>query len=348
MPFPRRDRRTRRSASPKCSSASSRAPAARSGCRGCAARRWRSTMCTGGKPVAAPKALAAGIIDHVVDGSLLDGAIAFAKAKAAAGEIRKVREIAHRRRTGDARGSRRAPRCARRSRRPREALQAPFAVVDAIEAGLQNPFDAGSVRERELFADCVVSTESKALRHLFFAERDVAKVPDVPKDTPARDDHARRGDRRRHDGRRHHDDLRERRHPGAAQGCRRCGAAARARDDPQELRRHDVQGQDDRRAGREDDGAHHADDDVRRLRPGGHRRRGGVREHGPEEGDVRRARQGDAARLRAGVELLHARHRRVRAGERPADAGDRPSLLQPGERDEAARDRPRHARRARR
>ena len=47
-------------------------------------------------------------------------------------------------------------------------------------------FDAGSRRERELFADCVLSTESKALRHLFFAEREAAKIPDVPKDTPAR------------------------------------------------------------------------------------------------------------------------------------------------------------------
>ncbi len=48
-------------------------------------------------------------------------------------------------------------------------------------------FDAGSLRERELFADCVVSTESKALRHLFFAEREAAKVPDVPKETPVKD-----------------------------------------------------------------------------------------------------------------------------------------------------------------
>src|SRR5207247_1076138 len=43
------------------------------------------------------------------------------------------------------------------------------------------------LRERELFADCVVSTESRALVHMFFAERDVAKIPDVPKDTPARE-----------------------------------------------------------------------------------------------------------------------------------------------------------------
>src|SRR4029450_4366452 len=63
---------------------------------------------------------------------------------------------------------------------------APFAVVDAIEAGLTMDFDAGSRREAELFADCVVSTESKAMRHLFFAEREAAKIPDVPKDMQTR------------------------------------------------------------------------------------------------------------------------------------------------------------------
>src|SRR3954462_15438374 len=50
-------------------------------------------MSTDGKPVPAPKALAAGIIDHIVDGDLLAGAIAFAKTKASAGGIRKVRDI---------------------------------------------------------------------------------------------------------------------------------------------------------------------------------------------------------------------------------------------------------------
>ena len=143
-------------------------------------------MSTDGKPVAAPKALAAGIIDHIVEGDLLDGAIAFAKAKANAGEIRKVREI------------RLAPEAVKAGLEACEAIRtllmktakgmaAPFAAVNAIEAGLKLPFDDGSVRERELFADCVVSTESKALRHLFFAEREVAKVPDIPKDTPTKE-----------------------------------------------------------------------------------------------------------------------------------------------------------------
>jgi 3-hydroxyacyl-CoA dehydrogenase len=59
--------------------------------------------------------------------------------------------------------------------------------VDAIQAALTHSFDEGSIRERELFAGCVVSIESKALRHMFFAEREVAKVPDIPRNTPTRE-----------------------------------------------------------------------------------------------------------------------------------------------------------------
>jgi len=143
-------------------------------------------MSTDGKPVPAPKAQAAGIVDHIVDGDLLAGAIAFAKSKAARGEIRKSREIPI---APDAAAAGLEAAAAARASLKKSArgLRAPLAAVEAIEAGVERGFDAGSERERELFAECVVSTESKALRHLFFAERDVAKVPDVPKDTPARD-----------------------------------------------------------------------------------------------------------------------------------------------------------------
>src|SRR6266508_5528551 len=51
-------------------------------------------ICTDGKPVPAPRALAAGVIDAIVQHNLLDGAVAFAKSKAATSEIRKAREIA--------------------------------------------------------------------------------------------------------------------------------------------------------------------------------------------------------------------------------------------------------------
>jgi len=143
-------------------------------------------MCTEGKPVPAAKALAAGILDAIVQNNLLDGAIEFAKAKATTGEIRKAREIVL---TADQiRSGLEACNATRQTlAKIARGARAPFAVVDAIEAGLDRSFDEGSNREREIFAACVISIESKALRHLFFAEREVAKVPDVPKDTPTRD-----------------------------------------------------------------------------------------------------------------------------------------------------------------
>src|SRR5262245_36730965 len=144
------------------------------------------TMCTDGKPVAAPKARAAGMIDDVAEGDLRAGAIAFAKGKAAAHEIRKVREIAISAEETKS-GLEACAKMRESLAKTAKGMRAPYAVVDAIEAGLRQGFDAGSIRERELFADCVVSTESKAVRHLFFAEREVAKVPDVPKDTPTKD-----------------------------------------------------------------------------------------------------------------------------------------------------------------
>ena len=143
-------------------------------------------MCTDGKPVAATRAQRDGIIDAVVDGDLLGGAIAFAKARALAGERRKTRELQDRiadRSAGLAACQAMRAALAKTAR----GARAPLAAVDAIEACLTSDFATGSRREIELFADCVLSTESKAMRHLFFAEREVAKIPDVPKDTPTRD-----------------------------------------------------------------------------------------------------------------------------------------------------------------
>jgi 3-hydroxyacyl-CoA dehydrogenase len=143
-------------------------------------------MSTDGKPVPAPKALAAGILDRIVEGDLLTGAILFAKAKAKAREIRKSRDVAI---SADAAEAALEATAAMRAslKKSAKGMVAPFAAVDAIEAGIRHGFDAGSERERELFAERVVSTESRALRHLFFAEREVAKVPDIPKDTPTSD-----------------------------------------------------------------------------------------------------------------------------------------------------------------
>ncbi|HEX4346051.1 MAG TPA: 3-hydroxyacyl-CoA dehydrogenase NAD-binding domain-containing protein, partial [Vicinamibacterales bacterium] len=136
-------------------------------------------MCTGGKLLPAPKAASAGIIDQIVDGDLLSGAIAFARARAEARDTRKTRDIP----TGDRTAGVAACDAARAALVLPDGVNAPRAAIDAIEAAFTLPFEQGSLKECELFATCVLSTESKALRHLFFAEREAAKIPDIPKDT---------------------------------------------------------------------------------------------------------------------------------------------------------------------
>ena len=64
---------------------------------------------------------------------------------------------------------------------------APDKIVSCIEAAVNLPMDQGLERERELFRELVTSPESAAMRHIFFAERQAAKIKDLPKDTPLRD-----------------------------------------------------------------------------------------------------------------------------------------------------------------
>src|SRR5260370_3629765 len=61
---------------------------------------------------------------------------------------------------------------------------APLAAIDAVEATTKLSFELGCQVEQRLFAECLVSSQAKALMHVFFAEREAAKVPDIPKDTP--------------------------------------------------------------------------------------------------------------------------------------------------------------------
>jgi 3-hydroxyacyl-CoA dehydrogenase len=140
-------------------------------------------MCTGGKPVDAKTAGNAGIVDNVSGKDLLDDARHFALAMAATGEIRKTRELTAK--IADRNAGVAACAAARASlEKTAKGVKAPFRAVDAIEGAFTLDFEAGSTRERELFAECVTSTESRALVHMFFADREAAKVPDVPKDTP--------------------------------------------------------------------------------------------------------------------------------------------------------------------
>jgi len=64
---------------------------------------------------------------------------------------------------------------------------APVKCVDIVELATKNKFDEGMRLEREVFTNLMLTPESRALRHIFVAERAAAKIPDVPEDTPKRD-----------------------------------------------------------------------------------------------------------------------------------------------------------------
>ncbi len=64
---------------------------------------------------------------------------------------------------------------------------APAKCVDAVEAATKKKFAEGMLVEREIFINLMWTAESRALRHLFMAERAASKIPDVPSDTPKRD-----------------------------------------------------------------------------------------------------------------------------------------------------------------
>jgi 3-hydroxyacyl-CoA dehydrogenase len=139
-------------------------------------------MCADGNPIKAVDALNSGIIDRLIEGDLLTGAVAFAR-EVADQPKRKTRERSDK--LGSAEQNAPIFAAARENARKKQrGLIAPLAAIDAIEAATRLPFDEGCKFERKLFMECLFSDQSKALIHVFFGEREVAKIPDIPKDTP--------------------------------------------------------------------------------------------------------------------------------------------------------------------
>jgi 3-hydroxyacyl-CoA dehydrogenase len=138
-----------------------------------------------GRHVPAPEALQLGILDAVVDDDkLLDSAISFAEKIADVRPLRRVRDMTDKIKAADP-GIFEAMR--KKIARSARNQRAPYACIDAVEAATRLGFDDGIKREREISAEVVNAPEAKALRYAFFAEREAAKVPGLPKDVPAID-----------------------------------------------------------------------------------------------------------------------------------------------------------------
>jgi len=140
-------------------------------------------MCADGNPIGAKEALELGIVDRIVEGDLLQGAVAFLREKIAGGEKPpKTRERDDK--LGDEATNAVIFEAARaQAKKIARGMMAPLAAIDAVEAATKLPFEEGCAREAELFQQCLFSDQSKAMIHVFFGEREVAKIPDVSKDT---------------------------------------------------------------------------------------------------------------------------------------------------------------------
>src|SRR5258707_1925143 len=141
-------------------------------------------LITSGRHLPAEEAHRLGIIDEVVpEAQLRDAAIAFARRVADKRPLPRIRDNDEKLAEGTAdlfEATRKS--IARRARNQR----APYACIEAVEAACTLPFDEGCARERKLFEEQVNSDEARALRYAFFAEREAAKLPHIPREIELR------------------------------------------------------------------------------------------------------------------------------------------------------------------
>ncbi len=143
-------------------------------------------MMTSGVQIGSAEALQHGLVAEIVEGDLRDGALAFAR-KVLEEDIPLVRIRDLDDKLQPARDNpgifddfRKA--IARKAR----GFLAPEYNICCIEAAVNKPFDEGMAVERELFMELMAGPQSTAQQYFFFSEREAAKIPDVPRDTPER------------------------------------------------------------------------------------------------------------------------------------------------------------------
>ena len=140
-------------------------------------------MITSGRPINTQKAVELGAIDEIASGELVNAAVNFAKRIIT--DARPIRRTSALTIQPDASIS--FDDLERAVAKKYRGLIAPVECVKAIRGAVELPFEDGLKRERELFLALKASTQSKALRHAFFGEREVAKIPGLPANTATRE-----------------------------------------------------------------------------------------------------------------------------------------------------------------
>ncbi len=147
-----------------------------------------AAMILSGDPITAEAARASGLVDEIFDGDPAEAGAAFLRRVIA--ENRPC-VLAHDRNEKIAAfGSDRRKfdeLIAKSAKRGRGGPRAPAAAQQALYDAVALPIDTALPRERAAFMELVVTEESKALRHIFFAEREAAKLPEDARNAKARD-----------------------------------------------------------------------------------------------------------------------------------------------------------------
>src|ERR1041384_2537443 len=137
-------------------------------------------MMTTGNSIPAEKAKELGLVDEIAQGDLLQSAIQFARSRVGQALPRLRDARAKLDEDPQAFFARVREQVAKESK----GYPAPLLIVECAEAAVTRRFDEGRRLERANFDKLVAGPESRALRHMFFAERQTSKIPDVPEDTP--------------------------------------------------------------------------------------------------------------------------------------------------------------------
>jgi 3-hydroxyacyl-CoA dehydrogenase len=136
-----------------------------------------------GAPVAAATFKDTPLIDQIIDGDLVAGATAFARQVVAENKpLKRVRDL----KVKDAQVEAFLQFARNSVGAASKNFPAPLKCVDAVAASVSKPFDEGLRLEREAFMALMTTPESRALRHVFAAERAASKLKDVPDTTPLR------------------------------------------------------------------------------------------------------------------------------------------------------------------
>jgi 3-hydroxyacyl-CoA dehydrogenase len=141
------------------------------------------SMMTTGNPITSEAAKDLGLVDEIAQGDLLESAVQFARSKVG----KPLPRIRDRKAKLEGDPTELFSKLRAQIAKQSKGYPAPLLIVECAEAAATRPFDEGRRLERANFDKLVSGSESKALRHMFFAERQTSKIPDVPENTPVRE-----------------------------------------------------------------------------------------------------------------------------------------------------------------